>query len=329
MDPLNADLGNLRAALRWSVGRGEAERALRVCGALAGFWWWRDRPAEDRTVVEELLSAPAAAGRTDARGRALVCASMLARHQEDLEAARRHGREATAILREVGDRVGEAHALLWLSHAAVALGDHTTARAEAEQGLANLGGAGSAFLTAALLQVLAQACYHQGEYVAAQAHLERALRVDGVSARTTGDLNWLGHVAIARGDLAAARARYTESLERQQSVRSTMGFAFTLCGMAALAAAEGAHRRAARLAGAAAGMCERSGLRPERTQQAGFGERLAAARAALGEEAFAAAWAHGRAMTLEQAIADALAETPEEPAGASPASSGATDGQPA
>jgi len=35
-----------------------------------------------------------------------------------------------------------------------------------------------------------------------------------------------------------------------------------------------------------------------------------AARAALGEEAFAAAWAEGRAMTLEQAIAYALEEEP-------------------
>ena len=33
---------------------------------------------------------------------------------------------------------------------------------------------------------------------------------------------------------------------------------------------------------------------------------VAAVRAALGEAAFAAAWAEGRAMTMEQAIAEAL-----------------------
>jgi hypothetical protein len=38
---------------------------------------------------------------------------------------------------------------------------------------------------------------------------------------------------------------------------------------------------------------------------------LAAVRTALGEEAFAAAWAAGRAMSLEDAIALALDETPE------------------
>ena len=37
---------------------------------------------------------------------------------------------------------------------------------------------------------------------------------------------------------------------------------------------------------------------------------LAAARAALGPAAFAATWAEGRALTLEQAVADALADAP-------------------
>ena len=42
--------------------------------------------------------------------------------------------------------------------------------------------------------------------------------------------------------------------------------------------------------------------------QAEFERHMAAVRAALGDEAFDAAWAAGRAMSLAQAIADALAE---------------------
>ena len=37
-------------------------------------------------------------------------------------------------------------------------------------------------------------------------------------------------------------------------------------------------------------------------------ESIAAARAALGDDRFAAAWAEGRAMALEQAVAYALEE---------------------
>ena len=42
--------------------------------------------------------------------------------------------------------------------------------------------------------------------------------------------------------------------------------------------------------------------------RAPFDDALASARAALGEQAFDAAWAAGQAMTMEQAIAAALGE---------------------
>jgi len=48
-------------------------------------------------------------------------------------------------------------------------------------------------------------------------------------------------------------------------------------------------------------------LRPP-IERAKYDRSLAAVHAALSEEAFAAAWSAGRAMTLEQAIADALRE---------------------
>jgi hypothetical protein len=64
--------------------------------------------------------------------------------------------------------------------------------------------------------------------------------------------------------------------------------------------------RAARLLGAAAALRERVGapLRPRRRAHV---ERAAApARAVLGEERWAAAFAAGRAMTQQEAIAEAL-----------------------
>ena len=39
--------------------------------------------------------------------------------------------------------------------------------------------------------------------------------------------------------------------------------------------------------------------------RADFERHMAAARGALGEEAFTAAWAQGQALTLEEAVADA------------------------
>ena len=45
---------------------------------------------------------------------------------------------------------------------------------------------------------------------------------------------------------------------------------------------------------------------------------VAAARAGLGEEAFAAAWAAGRAMSLEEVTTFALRDSDGEPGGADP-----------
>src|SRR5262245_15581222 len=61
-------------------------------------------------------------------------------------------------------------------------------------------------------------------------------------------------------------------------------------------------------AGAAAALREAIGVPLRPTDRAVHDRGLAAARAGLGEAAFAIAWAAGRAMPLEQAVADALEE---------------------
>jgi hypothetical protein len=79
-----------------------------------------------------------------------------------------------------------------------------------------------------------------------------------------------------------------------------------LRGLAGVAAARGQSERAARLWGAAEAL--RDSMRPDTPTDLQPLEEcdLAAARCALGEAAFAAAWAKGRALPLEQVVADAL-----------------------
>ena len=74
-----------------------------------------------------------------------------------------------------------------------------------------------------------------------------------------------------------------------------------------VAAAVGQAERGARLLGAAEAQRERIGLRFRvREDQAALEQAVAAARAALGEDAFAAAWAAGRTLSPGQAVAEAL-----------------------
>src|SRR5262249_25651469 len=80
----------------------------------------------------------------------------------------------------------------------------------------------------------------------------------------------------------------------------------TLEGLAAVEAMQGRPDRATRLLGAAATLREAMGFTPGPDDQARAERVVAAARQALGEEAFASAWAAGHTLALEQAISLAL-----------------------
>ena len=81
-------------------------------------------------------------------------------------------------------------------------------------------------------------------------------------------------------------------------------------GIGGVASAAGPAERGARLLSAADTLLDSIGLSlaawPE--TRADFDRYVAAARAQLDEATFAAAWAAGQALTLDQAIAEALGE---------------------
>ena len=83
-------------------------------------------------------------------------------------------------------------------------------------------------------------------------------------------------------------------------------------GLAWAAGGEGQLVRVARLLGAAEALREKHGTPVAPVERADYASSLAAAREGLGDEAFAAAWAEGRAMSLEAAVALALPSRAEE-----------------
>lgn len=76
-----------------------------------------------------------------------------------------------------------------------------------------------------------------------------------------------------------------------------------LAGFAGPATNQGRSQWAARLLGAAEALLRASGGAWWLADRVEYERNLATIRAALSEEAFAAAWAEGQAMTLERAIA--------------------------
>jgi predicted ATPase/class 3 adenylate cyclase len=118
----------------------------------------------------------------------------------------------------------------------------------------------------------------------------------------------LGWVAQAQGDAPRAAAYFAESLVRYRELGHREGMSLCLAGSAGAAGSLGQPVRAAQLFGAAEGLravigIVVSGLPIER---AAYVESVANLRAQLDQKTFEAAWAEGRAMALEQAIAYAL-----------------------
>jgi non-specific serine/threonine protein kinase len=120
----------------------------------------------------------------------------------------------------------------------------------------------------------------------------------------------LGGAAWSAGELTRAKAALAESmrLANRLGYRWHVGLCFV--ALALVAVKEGACERAARLYGAAATLREAAGepLRPG--VQTDHDQGVTVARATLGPERFAAAWAAGAALPLPTAIAEALTESP-------------------
>jgi len=123
----------------------------------------------------------------------------------------------------------------------------------------------------------------------------------------------LGHLAQLRGDRERSAALRRESIRLRLELRDRRGLSDSLEGLAWTLSAQGHVERAARLLGAAEATRQMTGFALSAVHPYWAAERdreVAATRASLGEDGFAAAWSEGQAMPLDAAVAYALAADP-------------------
>ncbi len=123
-------------------------------------------------------------------------------------------------------------------------------------------------------------------------------------------LGYLARVMQSRGDLERSTELFAECLPLLHGLGNRVWIARYLEPLAEIAAARGQPERAARLFGAAESLRKATGGVRMPAERPDYERGVAAARAALGEKAFVAAWAEGQALPLEDAIAFALKEPP-------------------
>jgi hypothetical protein len=116
----------------------------------------------------------------------------------------------------------------------------------------------------------------------------------------------LGETALGQNRPDEAAHWLLQGLVLSQALNNRSSSAWCLAGLGSAAALDAQHERAARLWGAAEQMQQAIGCRPPPAARTTYERTLAVARVHSGERVFAAAWAAGRTLTLEEAVAEAL-----------------------
>jgi non-specific serine/threonine protein kinase len=311
LDEVEIEYDNLREALRWASESNQIELGLRLAGALGRFWIIRGYPGEGRRWLGELLAADTQG--SAARAAALLSAGSLASLQGDSERAMALGEQGLALHRALGDRAGVAGALQLLGTERYYQDEMAEATALLGEGLALYRELEDRSGTSQVLLVLGNLASTQGDHQRAvrlyQGSLELQQGLGSERLIATSLLN-LADALYYLGDYAQARQHTTEALRLFWSVGDRRAVATGLEGIAGLAVVQGQADQAARLMGTAEALREEIAVPIAAMNQADYENIVAAVRGELTDGAFAAAWAAGRAISVEEAISEILEAPP-------------------
>jgi tetratricopeptide (TPR) repeat protein len=246
----------------------------------------------------------------------LINLGQVARNRGDLDRGEALLREGLARARGLGDLQQVAAAVRALARTALVRGDYERAVVLGKEAVAALRRLGDLRNMGLALVILADAHVGLGDQGSAAAALDEALelyrRVDSKQGVTDVSLD-LASLALDRGEVERARPLLAESLRFLRALGGELAIAGALLGVARVAAALGEPERAVRLVGA---LTDREAVQRfmSPVEREGLRRDIAAWRALLGDEAFAAALAAGRELGVEQAIDDGLAIVATPPA---------------
>ena len=313
LDRIEKELGNIRVALEHCLKQaGEADVGLGIAGRLWLYWEARG-VSEGRRWLDALLDVERAPG--PGRAKALAASAILAAF--DARVARLLLEESLALAQQFGLVADTAFAMSWLSAYMAREGDLAASLALAKQArdlyeqLQDPCGVAQAQLTIAGVELA------QGRKEDAVAQLELSI---GLLAEI-GE-QWMRATALSKGlsieywrqgRFAEAAGCQKQSLKLMRALDDRSGAPLSIELLAWIASAEGHAERAACLFGASKatwGAWPATLPEPFQTTRT---NAQAAARARLGEKAYAAAFDKGAWMNFPDAIAYALEEKPSTP----------------
>lgn len=313
---LAREQANLRAALQRTAFRGDVETGLRLAAALVSYWDGTGSVGEGRRWLHTLLSrARAGLASRASLQRALIGAGSLAYWQTDLDEAVSLFTESLSLAEETNDREAQAESLNWLGAARRSRGEGAEARKLLDEALTlfrALGDRDGIAITLLNLGIAARYDRQPARAIALGAEAVAAFQGSGDLRYAARAESMLGLAAVAAGELDRARHLFARSLAVHLRLDDRWFINHALIGVAALRAADGQKTGAARLFGAAEALRERIGMPLQPSMQHEYAGLVASVRAGLRPRRFQRAWQAGRALSVREASAIALA--PRAPA---------------
>jgi predicted ATPase/DNA-binding CsgD family transcriptional regulator len=226
LDRLDAELGNLRAAIAFSATRPDLGPGLRILTALRVYWLARGHAAEAVAVLRSLLDTPAASEPTLLRARALTAAVSLIQQTGDYAIAERYSQEALAIARVAADERLVVELLNERAWLVMRQGQPAAALPLIEAALGPARQLHEFRLVSLLLSARALTLAYGGDDAGAVRDAAESLEF----RRRTGDRRGIGHnlgnlgtYELSMGDVDAARVHLRESLAIAREVNDRSG----------------------------------------------------------------------------------------------------------
>jgi predicted ATPase/DNA-binding CsgD family transcriptional regulator len=303
----DTELSNVRAALFWTNERGDAAGAANLMLALWRFWQIRDHFTEAETwctrILEHGEQLPLAL-----RARVLAERGMFEFLQSSPERALLAMNDAV----QMADESQDDEAIAWSNWvravANMANGDLLAATADAEVSMAIYTERGERWFAAASMWVIGFVRYFSGDVAGAEPIISQVVSL----AREMGDYYGLAELSagvalieLQRNNLDLAMQHFREALRCGQVLDHDYQIADAAEGIAVVLSLQGQNRRAAQAFGAIDALRVRSGSVRNPRRDAYVFPAIEALRDRFGTQAMDDAWQAGRAMSIEDALADA------------------------
>jgi predicted ATPase/DNA-binding CsgD family transcriptional regulator len=276
-------------------------------GTLGNIAWVRSDPATARSLLEEALALFREVDDQEYAAYSLFSLGLVASSRGEYARACALYEESVAIHRQLRNKRGIAHSLSQLAQALFdCQADQARVRSLVEECLVLSKEVGFKEGIAAAQCLLGQLALGQGDLATAHNEVEESVvlyKEMGHRHGTAESLSAFGKVLAAEGDYPAAQELYEESLALLGELGERWMIARGLVGLGEVVAAGHKLAWAAQLWGAADTLRDALGIPIPPVELTEYERSLSATRVHLGERAFAAAWAQGRAMTPQQALA--------------------------